>query len=152
MCHDFTERIYRIINFNNSFQIHWSFQLDWCIIHFCSFHLFSNYMILQNGWFFHWISRFSINFLQAVPSGTACIFTGLFYSPFFFYPSRRLGISSPREAWCISSASLGLYLITRQRVFSCGLMIYNTLCWWYAIPTELMIYKDSPWLHWKIMV
>ena len=32
-----------------------------------------------------------------------------------FYPSRRLGISSPREAWCISSAPLGLYLITRQR-------------------------------------
>ena len=25
----------------------------------------------------------------------------------FFYPSRRLGISSPREAWCISSAPFG---------------------------------------------
>jgi hypothetical protein len=35
----------------------------------------------------------------------------------FVYPSRRLGISSPREAWCISSAPLGLYLITRQRAF-----------------------------------
>ena len=43
----------------------------------------------------------------------------------FFYPSRRLGISSPREVRCISSAPLGLYLITRQRVFSCGLMRYN---------------------------
>jgi len=31
------------------------------------------------------------------------------------------------QSW-ISSASLGLYIITRQRVFSCGLMIYNTLC------------------------
>ena len=43
----------------------------------------------------------------------------------FFYPSRRLGISSPREVRCISSAPLGLYLITRQRAFPCGLMIYN---------------------------
>jgi len=34
---------------------------------------------------------------------------------FFVYPSRRLGISSPREAWCISSAPVGLDLITRQR-------------------------------------
>ena len=33
----------------------------------------------------------------------------------FSYPSRRLGISSPREVRCISSAPLGLYLITRQR-------------------------------------
>ena len=36
--------------------------------------------------------------------------------PFCFYPSRRLGISSPREVRCISSAPLGLYIITRQRV------------------------------------
>ena len=28
----------------------------------------------------------------------------------------------------------GLYIITRKSVFSCGLMRYNTLCWWYAIP------------------
>ena len=31
---------------------------------------------------------------------------------FFFYPSRRLGISSPHEVRCISSAPVGLYLIT----------------------------------------
>ena len=36
----------------------------------------------------------------------------------FFYPSRRLGISSPHNVRCISSAPLGLYLITRQRAFS----------------------------------
>ena len=55
-------------------------------------------------------------------------------SSFFFYPSRRLGISSPHKVRCISSAPLGLYLITRQRVFflrldemqHCVLMIYNS--------------------------
>ena len=36
----------------------------------------------------------------------------------FFYPSRRLGISSPREVRRISSAPTGLYLITRQRACS----------------------------------
>ena len=36
---------------------------------------------------------------------------------FFFYPSRRLGISSPHKVRRISSAPLGLYLITRQRAF-----------------------------------
>ena len=50
----------------------------------------------------------------------------------FVYPSRRLGISSPREVRCISSAPSGLYFITRQRVFSCGLMICNASHWWYA--------------------
>ena len=30
----------------------------------------------------------------------------------FVYPSRRLGISSPHNVRCISSAPLGLYLIT----------------------------------------
>ena len=55
-------------------------------------------------------------------------------SSFFVYPSRRLGISSPHKVRCISSAPLGLYLITRQRVFflrldemqHCVLMIYNS--------------------------
>ena len=55
-------------------------------------------------------------------------------SSFFFYPSRRLGISSPHKVRCISSAPLGLYLITRQRVFflrldemqHCVLMICNS--------------------------
>ena len=55
-------------------------------------------------------------------------------SSFFFYPSRRLGISSPHKVRCISSAPLGLYLTTRQRVFflrpdemqHCVLMIYNS--------------------------
>ena len=32
MLHHFVERIYRIRNFNNSFHIHWHFQLDWCNI------------------------------------------------------------------------------------------------------------------------
>ena len=43
----------------------------------------------------------------------------------FFYPSRRLGISSPCEVRCISSAPMGVYLITRQRASPCGLMIYR---------------------------
>ena len=43
----------------------------------------------------------------------------------FSYPSHRLGISSTHEVRCISSAPVGLYIITRQRVFPCGLMIYN---------------------------
>ncbi len=34
----------------------------------------------------------------------------------FVYPSRRLGISLTHEVRRISSAPLGLYLITRQRV------------------------------------
>ena len=53
-------------------------------------------------------------------------------SSFFVYPSRRLGISSPREVRCISSAPLGLYLITHQRaslrlddIQTFGLMIYR---------------------------
>ena len=38
-------------------------------------------------------------------------------SSLFVYPSRRLGISLTHEVRRISSAPLGLYLITRQRVF-----------------------------------
>ena len=34
------------------------------------------------------------------------------FSAVFFYPSRRLGISSPHEVWWISSAPLELYIIT----------------------------------------
>ena len=67
-------------------------------------------------------------------------------SSLFVYPSRRLGISSPHNVRCISSAPLGLYLITRQRASYCGLMRYNTSCWWYAIPSDLMIYTSSAWL------
>ena len=50
------------------------------------------------------------------------------------------------------------YIITRPRVYHrrrrisspkvhyyCGLMIYNTLCRWYTIPSELMIYTPSAW-------
>ena len=47
----------------------------------------------------------------------------------FVYQKFLFCLSKP-QAWhiittqsCISSAPLGLYLITRQRVFSCGLMI-----------------------------
>jgi len=51
-------------------------------------------------------------------------------SSLFVYPSRRLGISSSHKVRCISSraAMPPLYLITRQRVSICGLMIYNTPC------------------------
>ena len=54
----------------------------------------------------------------------------------FFYPSHRLGISSPRKVRCISSKrqnqSAFLHLITHQRAFFCGLMIYNASHWWYT--------------------
>ena len=33
-----------------------------------------------------------------------------------------------------------LACISSPKVYLCDLMIYNTLCWWYAIPAELMIY------------
>ena len=48
-----------------------------------------------------------------------------------FYPSRKAWYIITTES-CISSAPLGLYLITRQRASSCGLMIYNATHWWYA--------------------
>ena len=47
------------------------------------------------------------------------------FSAVFFYPSRRLGISSPHEVWWISSAPAGLDIITHQRVSFCDLMIYK---------------------------
>ena len=56
-------------------------------------------------------------------------------SRILFYPSRRLGISSTYKVRRISSRAAfkpPLYLITRQRVSTCGLMIYNTSCWWYT--------------------
>ena len=47
----------------------------------------------------------------------------------------RIFLSKPQawhiiatQSW-ISSAPMGLYLITRQRASTCGLMIYNTSCW-----------------------
>ena len=46
----------------------------------------------------------------------------------FVYPSRRLGISSRRSRVYHQGRNAPLYLITRQRAFSCGLMIYNTSC------------------------
>jgi len=48
-------------------------------------------------------------------------------SSFFVYPSRRLGISLTHEVQRILSAPTELDLITRQRAFSCGLMIYTLL-------------------------
>ena len=52
----------------------------------------------------------------------------------FVYQKLLLFLSKP-QAWhiittqsCISSAPLGLYLITRQRASSCGLMRCNTAC------------------------
>ena len=46
----------------------------------------------------------------------------------FFIHCESNGISSPREVRCISSRRVApLYLITRQRAFPCGLMIYDAL-------------------------
>ena len=56
-------------------------------------------------------------------------------SCFFFYPSRRLGISSPHEVRCISSTPAGLYLITPWRV-SC-LRLDDIQC------SALMIYRNK---------
>jgi len=44
-----------------------------------------------------------------------------------FYPSRRLGISSRRSRGYHQGCNAPLYLITRQRVSACGLMIYKAL-------------------------
>ena len=46
----------------------------------------------------------------------------------FFYPSRRLGISLTHGVRRISSAPVGLDIITHQRAFLCDLMRYNTAC------------------------
>ena len=51
----------------------------------------------------------------------------------------RLFLSKP-QVWYIitlqrvSHQPFGLYIITRQSVFSCGLMIYNAPHWWYTRP------------------
>ena len=48
-----------------------------------------------------------------------CFFLWLLSKP-------RLGISSPREAWCISSRALcALVSHHAKRAFPCGLMIYR---------------------------
>ena len=58
-------------------------------------------------------------------------------SSFFVYPSRRLGISSPREAWCISS---------RAR---CALVSHQPLWGWISLRLDdiqhfvLVIYNAS---------
>ncbi|MBR7112513.1 MAG: hypothetical protein IKC75_06305, partial [Clostridia bacterium] len=56
-------------------------------------------------------------------------------SSFFVYPSRRLGISSAVRRHIIKGGAPPLHLITRQRAFSCGLMISN--------PDGLMIYRNK---------
>ena len=85
-------------------------------------------------------------------------------SCFFFYPSRRLSISSAHEVRCISSAPLGLYITTHRHALSCGLMRYNTLCWWYTMlriddmqrhkPLILAFYSDiisvKVWRIWRM--
>ena len=45
------KRIYWIIYFNNSFHIHWQFQLDWCIISTGDVLLHSSYIIPPFGCF-----------------------------------------------------------------------------------------------------
>ena len=73
---------------------------------------------------------FADRFCKVVPTKKELLSTK---SSFFVYPSRRLGISSPREVRRISSAPVGLYLITRQRasylrlddIQTFGLMIYR---------------------------
>jgi len=52
------------------------------------------------------------------------------------YPSRRLGISSPHNVRCISSAPLGLYLITRQRAFSLRLDFIYQNCFLFVFLFE----------------
>ena len=41
-------------------------------------------------------------------------------------------------AHCMESPKA--YGITRQRVFSCALIRYNTACWWYTNPSDLIIF------------
>ena len=83
------------------------------------------------------------------------------FSAVFFYPSRRLGISSPHEVWWISSALWAVYhhasaciflrlddILARKRdILVFGRMICNSLRnWWYARLTpwfwlDLMLWK-----------
>ena len=70
----------------------------------------------------------------------------------FFYPSRRLGISSDASRYIIKGGFPPLHLITHQRASSCGLMIYNTTCWWYAIPAELMICTPYGVILWWVAI
>ena len=60
----------------------------------------------------------------------------------------RIFLSKPQawhiiatQSW-ISSAPTGLYLITRQRASTCGLMIFNTSCWWYT--------RLTPWWYTRL--
>ena len=62
-------------------------------------------------------------------------------SAVFFYPNRRFGISSRFSVYLISSCGAVYHYGEAVHTISCGLMIYNTVCWWYAISTKLMIYK-----------
>ena len=62
----------------------------------------------------------------------------------FFYPSRRLGISSAYG--CISSPQV--YIITRQRVFS-ATWWYTTLCVGDMQNSVLMIYTPRAWLEYN---
>ena len=59
----------------------------------------------------------------------------------FFYPNRRFGISSRFSVHLISSFGAVYHHGIAVHTLSCGLMICNTLCWWYTISTKLMIYK-----------
>ena len=78
-------------------------------------------------------------------------------SPAFYvilwFVSLGVFISSTGGVWYTASflsKPQAWYIITRQRVFSCGLMIYNTTCWWYAIPSELMIYTPYGVILWRV--
>ena len=74
----------------------------------------------------------------------------------------RLFLSKP-QVWYIitlqrvSHQPFGMYIITLQSVFSCGLMIYNAPHWWYTATSFLMIYtfcesdwSFKPFLFWAV--
>ena len=77
-----------------------------------------------------------VQFPSSPPKNTAEKDT---FSAVFFYPSRRLGISSPHEVWWISSALWAVYHHAMACIL-CGLMIYNAPHWWYTATSCLMIY------------
>ena len=64
----------------------------------------------------------------------------------FFYPSRRLGISSDASRYIIKGDFPPLHLITHQRASSCGLMIYKAFRFGdMQFLAELMIYTPTAW-------
>ena len=85
------KRIYRIINFNNSFHIHWQFQLDRCIINVGVMLFHCSYIIPPFGCF---RKGAAISFItkneKPLFSASHSSLLDFFYSPFSNTPPLRI--------------------------------------------------------------